>query len=232
MSSDKLIEVNERRVIKAKLRALPVEELANTITHGLGLLLSIVGFLVLVILSGVMGNAWLIASCVIYGMSLVVLYAASTVYHSTTSHRMKKNLQVVDHCCIYLLIAGSYTPFGMIIAGDSLGRGLMVGIWAFAIVGVIVKLIIRDRFAAVNVISYVLMGWLGVFAVQPLFHKLGMPAVVLIIASGIAYSLGVIFFPWTSIKHHHAIFHVFILAGSIIHYFAVLLYVIPYAVHL
>ncbi len=218
-----------KTVIKAKLLALSVEELANTITHGLGLVLSVVGFFVLVVLAGVMGNPWLILSCVIYGLSLVVLYAASTFYHSTTSHRMKKNLQVVDHCCIYLLIAGSYTPFGMVIAGDSFGRGLMAGIWAFAIVGIIIKVIIRDRFAAVNVISYVLMGWLGVFAVQPLFQKLGMTAVALTIAGGVAYSLGVIFFPWTSIKHHHAIFHVFILAGSIIHYAAVVLYVVPFA---
>lgn len=217
-------------MIKAKLSILPIEELANTITHGFGLFLSVIGFVTLVVLASLNGDKWSMLSCVVYGLSLVVLYAASTFYHSTTSHRAKKNLQVVDHCCIYLLIAGSYTPFGMVIIGDSFGRSLMAGIWAFAIIGILIKLLIRDRYPAINVISYLLMGWLGVFAVEPLFHALGLIPVALTIAGGIAYSLGVIFFPWTSIKHHHAIFHVFILLGSIIHYAVIVLYVVPHTV--
>lgn len=217
-------------MIKAKLSILPIEELANTITHGFGLFLSVIGFVTLVVLASLNGDKWSMLSCVVYGLSLVVLYAASTFYHSTTSHRAKKNLQVVDHCCIYLLIAGSYTPFGMVIIGDSFGRSLMAGIWAFAIIGILIKLFIRDRYPAINVISYLLMGWLGVFAVEPLFHALGLIPVALTIAGGIAYSLGVIFFPWTSIKHHHAIFHVFILLGSIIHYAVIVLYVVPHTV--
>lgn len=217
-------------MIKAKLSILPIEELANTITHGFGLFLSVIGFVTLVVLASLNGDKWSMLSCVVYGLSLVVLYAASTFYHSTTSHRAKKNLQVVDHCCIYLLIGGSYTPFGMVIIGDSFGRSLMAGIWAFAIIGILIKLFIRDRYPAINVISYLLMGWLGVFAVEPLFHALGLIPVALTIAGGIAYSLGVIFFPWTSIKHHHAIFHVFILLGSIIHYAVIVLYVVPHTV--
>lgn len=220
------------RVIKAKLDALPIEELANTITHGFGLFLSVIGFIVLVVLAGLRGDPWSITSCVVYGLSLVILYAASTFYHSSTSLRLKKNLQVVDHCCIYLLIAGSYTPFGVVIAGETWGRELLAGIWAFAIVGILIKLIIRDRFPAINVISYLIMGWLGVFAIQPLFNALGLMPVILAVAGGIAYSLGVVFFPWKSIKHHHAIFHIFVLLGSIIHYAAVVLYVVPYTVNL
>ncbi len=216
-------------MIKAKLKVLPIEELANTITHGLGLVLSVIGFAVLVVLASLNGDNWSMLSCVVYGTSLVVLYAASTFYHSATSLRAKKNLQVVDHCCIYLLIAGSYTPFGRVIFSDPLGPGLMAGIWGFAAVGIVIKLIIRDRFPAINVISYLLMGWLGVFAVQPLFNALGMMPVALTVAGGVAYSLGVIFFPWKSIKHHHAIFHIFILAGSIIHYAAVVIYVVPHS---
>lgn len=219
----------QKSVIKAKLKVLPIEELANTITHGFGLMLSVIGLAVLIVLAGLNGDSWSLLSCVIYGVSLVVLYAASTFYHSTTSHRAKKNLQVVDHCCIYLLIAGSYTPFGMVIFKDPMGPALLAGIWAFAVVGILIKLIIRDRFPAINVISYLLMGWLGVFAVQPLFNVLGMAPVALTIAGGVAYTLGVIFFPWKSIKHHHAIFHVFILLGSIIHYAAVVLYIVPHA---
>lgn len=219
-------------MIKAKLKVLPIEELANTITHGLGLVLSVIGFAVLLALASLNGDRWSTLSCVVYGLSLVVLYAASTFYHSATSLRAKKNLQVVDHCCIYLLIAGSYTPFGMVIINDPLGRILMAGIWGFAAVGILIKLMIRDRFPAINVISYLLMGWLGVFAVQPLFNALGMAPVILTIAGGVAYSLGVIFFPWKSIKHHHAIFHVFILLGSIIHYAAIVMYVVPHAINL
>lgn len=219
-------------MLRAKLHYLSVEEFANTLTHGFGLILSIAGFFALVFLAGTRGNPVRIAGVVVYGISLVVLYAASTIYHSTTSEKLKKQLQIVDHCCIYLLIAGSYTPFGLVIAGDSFGRGLLAGMWGFAVVGIVVKLLIGARFPAINVISYLVMGWLGIFAVQPLFNALGIMPVILAFAGGIAYSLGVVFFPWKSIRHHHAIFHVFVLLGSILHYVAVVLYIVPHAVNL
>jgi len=214
------------------LKHLSAEEVANTITHGFGLVLSIIGFVVLVSLAISRGDGWSIASCVVYGLSLVTLYAASTIYHSVLSPTLKKRLQIVDHCGIYLLIAGTYTPFGLIIADTSLGRGLLVAIWAFAIVGILTKLVIGDRFPAINVTSYLVMGWLGAFAVPPLFNALGLMPVILAFAGGVAYSLGVIFFPWKSIKHHHAIFHIFVLLGSIIHYAAIVIYVVPHAVNL
>ncbi len=219
-------------MIRKRLNELPVEEVANTLTHGLGLILSVIGFAVLVVLATLRGEPWLILGCVVYGSSLVVLYAASTVYHSTTSPELKKFLQIVDHCCIYLLIAGSYTPFGMVISGGSLGRVLLAGIWVFAVTGILLKLVFGNRYPILTVTSYVIMGWLGVFAVQPLFNALGGIPVALAVAGGIAYTLGVVFFPWKSIKHHHAIFHVFVLAGSIFHYAAVVLYVVPYTVKL
>lgn len=212
------------------MNVLSVEEFANTLSHGFGLILSVVGFLTLVILAGLRGEPILIIGCVVYGLSLIILYTASTLYHGATSPRAKQILQIVDHCCIYLLIAGSFTPFGLVIAGDSFGRGLLAGIWGFAVVGITVKLLIGARFPAINVISYLLMGWLGVFAVEPLFNALGLMPVILTIAGGIAYSLGVVFFPWKSIRHHHAIFHVFVLLGSILHYTAVVLYVVPYQI--
>jgi hemolysin III len=215
-------------VIRSKLQVLTVEEFANTITHGFGLVLSIAGFLALVVLAGFRGDPMLIMGCVVYGLSLVVLYTASTLYHSTTSPDLKKTLQVVDHCCIYLLIAGSYTPFGLVIASESYGIGLLAGIWAFAFLGILIKVFIKNRFPAICVASYVIMGWLGVLAIQPLFDVLGIMPVLLAIAGGLAYTLGVVFFPWKSIRHHHAIFHVFVLAGSMFHYAAVVLYVVPH----
>jgi hemolysin III len=219
-------------VVKARLKKLSVEEFANTITHGFGLLLAIAGFATLVILASLRGDPLLIAGCIVYGLSLVVLYAASTIYHGTTSTKLKTRLQIVDHCCIYLLIAGSYTPFGLVIAGESFGQALLAAFWGIAVVGILVKLVVRDRFPAINVISYLLMGWLGVFAVQPLLNTLGVMPVALAVAGGLAYTLGVIFFAWHRIPHNHAIFHGFVLAGSILHYVAVIMYVVPYAVNL
>ncbi len=217
-------------MIRAKLGALSVEELANTITHGFGLALSVVGFVVLVVLASLHGDAWHILSCVVYGLSLVILYTASTLYHSTTTLGHKKLLQVLDHCCIYLLIAGSYTPFGLIILKGELGQNLLVAIWVFAGIGILLKVILRDRLPAISVVSYLVMGWIGVFAIQPLFEAIGIMPIVLVVLGGVAYSLGVIFFAWKRFRHHHAIFHIFVLVGSILHYFAVVLYVVPYSV--
>ncbi|MGH9821079.1 MAG: PAQR family membrane homeostasis protein TrhA, partial [Pyrinomonadaceae bacterium] len=148
-------------MIQARLKELSIEEFANTITHGFGLLLSVVGFVVLLFLAVSHGGAMLIASCAIYGISLITLYTASTVYHGTTSLELKRKLQLVDHCCIYLLIAGSYMPFGLVIIGGRLGQELLIAMWAFATVGIVAKLILRHRYPAVSVISYLIMGWLG-----------------------------------------------------------------------
>lgn len=212
-----------------KLQHLSVEEVANTITHGAGLVLSIIGFVVLLAIAVLRGEVLSIVAVIIYGLSLVTLYGASTVYHSTTSPTMKRRMQVADHCGIYLLIAGTYTPFGMIVLKGPLGQWLLIALWSLAFAGVIAKLILHDRFPAISVVSYLVMGWLGVVAVRPLFEAIGMAPLILVIAGGVAYSLGVVFFAWTSIRHHHAIFHVFVLAGSILHYLAIVLYVLPRA---
>ena len=211
-----------------RFQELPVEEVANTITHGFGFLLSVIGFVVLVVLAGLRGDALSITGGVVYGLSLVILYLASTMYHSTTSATLKKKLQIADHCGIYLLIAGSYTPFGLIIINGAFGQNLLITIWAFALVGILAKLIMRDKWPAVSVISYLVMGWIGVVAIQPLLAALGSTAIALVVAGGVAYSLGVVFFAWNRIPHNHAIFHVFILAGSILHYIAVVMFVVPY----
>jgi hemolysin III len=215
-------------MVRAKLNKLTVEEFANTITHGFGLLLSIIGFVILVILAGIKGDFWYILSSVLYGLSLVTLYAASTFYHSATSLRQKKILQIVDHCCIYVLIAGSYTPFTLVVLREGIGAKLFISVWAFALCGILLKLIFGNRYPIISTLSYLLMGWIGIIVVQPLFAALGFVPIALIVAGGIAYSIGVIFFAWHSIKHHHAIWHIFVLAGSIFHFLAIAIYVIPY----
>ena len=215
-------------MVRARLKELTVEEFANTLTHGFGLVLSLAAFLILVILASVKGDVWYIASSVLYGLSLVTLYAASTFYHSAVSPELKRRLQIADHCCIYLLIAGTYTPFTLVVLRSGIGGALFFFVWAFAVLGILSKLIFGERFKIASVLSYIVMGWIGVFAVQPLSAALGFGAVALVVAGGLAYSVGVIFFAWKSIRHHHAIWHVFVLLGSVLHFLAIALYVIPY----
>jgi hemolysin III len=216
-------------MVKARLKELTIEEFANTITHGFGLVLSLAGFAFLVILASFKGDFWYIASSVLYGLSLVTLYGASTFYHSATSPELKLRLQIVDHCCIYVLIAGTYTPFTLVVLRSGIGETMFFFVWAFALIGIVAKLIFGKRFPIASVLSYLVMGWIGVLAVEPLFAALGFAPIALVIAGGLAYSIGVIFFAWKSIRHHHAIWHVFVLMGSIFHFLAIALYVIPYS---
>jgi len=213
-------------MIRERLDQLSVEEVANALTHGFGLALSIAGFLFLVGFAIIKGDGWHLTSSLIYGASLVILYAASTVYHTALDPKAKKRLQVLDHCCIYLLIAGSYTPFILIVFRDGFGFGLLAIVWAAAAFGIAMKIIFRGRFSAVGIVLYLLMGWLGVIAAQPLYLALGAAPLALVVAGGLSYTAGMIFFGWHGLRHHHAIFHVFVLVGSILHFIAVAAFVL------
>lgn len=215
-----------------KLKNLSIEELANTITHGFGLVLSIAGFIFLAMLAVFKGDFWHIFSSIIYGLSLITLYAASTFYHGAVSGDLKKKLQIIDHCCIYLLIAGSYTPFTLIVLHGTFGNLLFIFAWTFAIVGILMKVFFFERFAVAQILSYVVMGWVGALAIYPLFSALGLTAISLIIIGGLAYSIGVIFFAWEKLPHNHAIWHLFVLTGSICHFLVIALWVIPYVKNL
>jgi len=210
----------------SRFAELSIEEVANTATHGLGLLLSICGFIFLTLIAW-RGDRWQWISSLVYGISLVVLYAASTLYHSTTSPHHKRLFQLLDHCCIFLLIAGSYTPFLLVLLRDGIGIGMLWIVWAIAISGILLKVIFRERANALGIVMYLALGWLGVFAVKPIYYAAGLIPMILIIAGGVSYSAGMIFFGWKSIRHHHAIFHVFVLIGSIIHYAAITFYIMP-----
>jgi hemolysin III len=210
----------------AAFAELSVEELANTITHGAGLVLSIIGFVVLLLLAILNGDAWHVASSIVYGTSLVVLYAASTFYHSSTTPHRKSFLQLLDHCCIYVLIAGSYTPFLLIVVRNGFGMGMLAFVWAIAVFGIAMKVMYRDRLKALGIVLYLAMGWLALAVVQPMYAALGLTPMILIVAGGLSYTAGMIFFGWKSIKHHHAIFHVFVLGGSILHYIVIAGYIV------
>ncbi len=208
--------------------ALSVEEIANTITHGFGLFLSVIGFVVLLVMAMANGDAMYIAASAIYGASLVLLYAASTFYHGIRSPRLKNILHTTDVCGIYLLTAGTYTPFGLVtLQGSTLGWTLFIVVWTLAITFIVLRMFFRERFPKLWIASYLLLGWIGVIAIQPLLAATGMAAIALVIAGGLAYSLGVVFYAAHRIPHNHAIWHVFVMAGSICHYLAIVLYVRP-----
>ena len=212
---------------KPEAGRLPVEEIANCVTHGVGLALSVVGMVALVVMAGFYGGALHVLSSGVYGASLVTLYLASTLYHGARSPRAKHVFQVVDHCCIYLLIAGTYTPFTLVTLRGGWGWTLFGLVWGLALAGIIFRIIFGTRYKPVTVVSYVLLGWLCVIAVKPILATVPLGALAWIAAGGLAYTSGVAFFAAHRIPHNHAIWHVFVLAGSICHFIAVALYVIP-----
>jgi hemolysin III len=205
-----------------------IEELANGITHGIGLALSVVGLVALVILSVIRGNAWHIAGCTTFGVTLVLLYAASTLYHSFHTPRLKRILKILDHTAIYLLIAGTYTPFTLVNLRGFWGWTLFSLVWGLSVFGIIWKLFHVERFQIVSTMVYVAMGWLVVIAIKPVMSAIPISGIIWLVAGGLFYTVGVLFFASKRIPYNHAIWHVFVMAGSICHYFAVMFYVLPH----
>jgi hemolysin III len=203
------------------------EELANAMTHGVGLALSVVGWVALVVLSGMAGDGWDLAASAVYGGSLVFLYSTSTLYHSVRRPRTKKLLRILDHVAIFLLIAGTYTPFTVVLMREGWGWTLLGLVWGLALAGLLFKLFSKHRFHPAATSLYLVMGWLGILFADPMSAALPAGGLLLIVAGGLAYTVGVVFYGWHSLRYSHAIWHVFVLVGSICHYIAVALYVLP-----
>jgi len=203
------------------------EEIANGVTHGIGMLLGVAGLAILVGFAAVYGDAWHVTACSIFGFTLIMMYSASTLYHSIQIPRIKRLLRVFDHVSIYFLIAGTYTPFALVNLREDWGWLLFGVVWGLAAIGSIVKLFFTGRFDLISTLAYVLMGWAALFAIRPMLDNVEFGGMVLLVAGGLAYTLGVIFYVWDRLPYNHAIWHVFVLMGSILHYFAVLFYVIP-----
>jgi hemolysin III len=201
------------------------EEFFNIMTHGLGLLGSIVGFVLLISISIVHGGRLQLFGCFVYGTTLVLLYAASTFYHAARCPKRKRFLQKVDHSCIYLLIAGSYTPFTLGPLRGTLGWTLLAAVWAIAIGGLLMKAYARSTPDWFNSLVYLGMGWMVIFVVKPLGQALSHNALLWFAAGGAAYSLGVIFYLWKKLPFNHGIWHLFVLAGSVCHYICVARYI-------
>ena len=201
---------------------LTLEEIANTVTHGVGLLLSIAGFVVLLVFAMLRGTVWHVVACTIYGATLICLYSASTLYHAAASARLKRALKIFDHSAIYLLIAGTYTPFLLLNLRGPWGWSLFGVIWGLALAGILFKFWFVDHWEHLSTAVYVLMGWLVLVATKPVLAHVPSTTLLWLLAGGLFYSAGVIFYVWKQLPYNHAVWHVFVLAGSTCHYFAVL----------
>ena len=203
------------------------EEIANSVTHGIGAALSVAGLTLLVVLAAIYGDVWRVVSFSIYGSSLVLLYLCSTLYHSIQHPKVKQVLRIFDHSAIYLLIAGTYTPFTLVSMRGPWGWTLFSIVWGLALLGIAFKTVFIGRWEKLATAAYVLMGWLVVFAFKEMLITIPPGGVLWLVIGGVVYTLGVIFYAWEKLPYNHAIWHLFVLGGSACHFFAILFHVLP-----
>ncbi len=203
------------------------EEILNVITHGLGFLLSIAALVLLVVFASLNGNVWHIVGVTVYGASLVILYLASTLYHLSRKQKVRNKLNIFDHSSIYVLIAGTYTPFLLVTLHGPWGWSLLGIVWGLAIGGIVFKIFFIGKYDLVSALLYVLMGWLIIIAIKPLNENLATGGLWWLLGGGISYSVGAVFYMVKKIPYNHAIFHIWVLLGSLAHFIAVFFYVIP-----
>ena len=208
----------------------PVEERVNALTHGVGAALAAAGLIFLVVSAYVYGGLWHVVSFSIYGASLVLLYLASTLYHSFQNEERKHRLRIFDHAAIYLLIAGTYTPFALVVLHGLLGWTIFSIVWGLAAVGIIFQLFFVNRFKKTATLCYLFMGWLIVFFLQPLAAALAPEGLFWLAFGGVLYTVGAVFYLFKRFPYNHAVWHVFVMGGSAAHFIAVAQYVLPIAV--
>ena len=206
------------------------EEWASSITHAIGMALAAAALCILVTLASRQGDARRVTTLLIYGISLVVLYFASTFFHAAHPQKhpkWKHRLRVLDHAAIYALIAGTYTPFLLVLVRGAWGWSLFIAVWVMTVIGSGIKLFYVDRYDRLSTAMYLLMGWCGFIAIKPFFEHIPAGALWWIAAGGLAYTTGVVFYLWDNLPYNHAIWHLFVIAGSVCHFFAMLHYVVP-----
>lgn len=202
------------------------EEIANAITHGIGAILSVAMLVLLIVFASTSGNAWHITSVTIYGVTMLLLYVSSTLVHSFPPGRAKDLFEIFDHSAIYLFIAGTYTPILLVPLRSNLGWTLFGIVWGMAILGIVFKVFFVKKFVVISTIFYVLMGWLIVLAWGPLTMEVPAAGLTYLVVGGVLYSIGSIFYVWRSFKYHHMVWHLFVLGGSILHFFTIFFYII------
>lgn len=203
------------------IRYSPREERVNALTHAFGAVAGLFAGAALVALAAQTGDAWRVVSAAVFSVSVVLLYTASAVYHSAPEGAAKDQLEIVDHCAIFVLIAGTYTPFTLVTLRGPWGWSLFGVVWGLAVAGVILKLIFRTRFALLSTLVYIAMGWLVVFAIGPMINALTPLPLALLVAGGVLYTVGTLFYHNRRLPYSHAIWHLFVLAGSVCHFLAV-----------
>jgi hemolysin III len=208
-------------------RYTPREEIANSLIHGFALVMSIIGLVLLLVVSSKLDDKIRVVSFSIYGASLIALYLSSTLYHSLKNKDLKKTFRMIDHTLIYILIAGSYTPILLISLRGPLGWTLMVLIWSIAALGIFYQVFFTTSKGKIGLISYIVMGWLCVVALPKMITNIPLGGLYLLFAGGLFYTVGTIFYRWHSMPYHHAVWHIFVLAGSASHYFMIFFYVLP-----
>ena len=205
----------------------PIEEKTNIISHAIGFILSIVALVLLVTHANLYGNTWHIVSFSIFGASLIILFASSTFYHSAKRPELRNRLRIIDHASIYVLIAGTYTPFTLVTLNGPIGWSIFGIAWGLALTGIILKLFLTGKYDLISTLMYVFMGWIIVFAIKPVINNLSLEGLLWLVAGGMAYTIGAILYSIKKIKFNHAIFHVFVLIGSVCHFVSVFFYVLP-----
>jgi len=211
----------------ANRKTLIINEIANAVTHGIGTVLAIAALVILIVFATRYGGPWHVISFSIYGSTLVLLYLASTLYHSIQNKRVKYIFRIIDHAAIFLLIAGSYTPFTMVTLREEYGWLIFGVIWGLAILGIVLKVFFVNKYTFLSTLFYLLMGWFIVFSIRSLFANLSDISLIFLGAGGLSYTLGIIFYVQKGKLLQHAIWHLFVMAGSICHFFAVF-YILPF----
>lgn len=211
---------------KLKNRYSLGEEIFNSVTHGIGALLSVGGTTVLIVFSAIYSDAWSVVGSAIYGGSLIMLYAMSTLYHAITHEKAKRFFRIMDHTNIFFLIAGTYTPITISILRGVYGWILFGVVWAAAILGIVFNAIDLKKYSKPSVVCYIAMGWVVIFAIKPLLEIMNLYCFMLIVAGGVFYTLGVVFYAIKKVKYFHSIWHIFTVLGSACHYFGILFTII------
>ena len=198
------------------------EEIFNSVSHGIGGLLSIAGTVVLIVFCAVYSDAWAVVSASIYGASLIILYTMSTLYHAITNNKAKKFFRIMDHDTIFFLIAGTYTPFTLVTLRGPVGWVLFGIVWGAAIIGIVLNSIDLERFRKPSVICYILMGWAIIFAIKPMINALPSVSLIFLLTGGIFYTVGIIFYALKKVKWFHSVWHLLTISGSVFHFFSIL----------
>lgn len=208
-------------MVEAKKRYSLGEEIFNSVSHGAGSLLAIAGTAVLIVFTAIYSDARAVVSASIYGASLIILYTMSTLYHAITNNKAKSFFRIMDHDTIFLLIAGTYTPYTLVTLNGVLGWTLFGIVWGAAILGILLNSINLEKFKKISMVCYVMMGWVIIFAIKPMIKNLSVMPLAFLLIGGIFYTVGIIFYAVKRVKYFHSVWHLFTIAGSIFHYFSV-----------